>query len=55
MKQSEEDPELFRFLKGDQTVLLSDECQSILKDRVISKLRNPNFYYVNSFVTFVAD
>jgi|LauGreDrversion4_2_1035121.scaffolds.fasta_scaffold06180_7 hypothetical protein len=32
-----------------------DECHRILKEKVINRLRSPNFYYLNSFVKFVAD
>jgi anaerobic ribonucleoside-triphosphate reductase len=29
------------------------ECQGIIQNHITSTLKNPNFYYINSFVTFV--
>ena len=46
------DPEL---LANPQSLFTDLECQLLLKKTVLSKLKQPNFYYVNAFISFVAD
>lgn len=55
LQDSEENVENFVYLKGQKESFKAEICHAILNEKVISRLRTPNFYYLNSFVRFVAD
>jgi hypothetical protein len=42
-----------RKLVKESKPMPTQQCQAIINNHITSTLKNPNFYYINSFVTFV--
>ena len=42
-------------LKMDPKIMSTQECLALLNSYLVTRLKSPNFYYINSFVCFVFD